>query len=302
LLEFGQDAFEGVTQPCFALVADAAPDAVQSGERWQLCERQRASAAATTLEVPAVLELLQRAAPLARDHFGEMGFQTSKLASQRLLLRAPEADAPYTLALLEGRNVSEFAEGPPKLFLCADPEQLKKAGCRLRPLADYQRVDFVVRQTASVPIAALHGGLAFRNSLLAGFGSEEHNAALLVALLNSSLYRALHLAGQRDARQAAFPQVKIKHLRALPRPPRSPRLWRALERLALAQTERGASSAARADLDALVFDLFGIPDDHRAAVLGFLKGRAPRYAPEVVPAPVVPESELDSVRRALEVA
>src|SRR5690606_9180321 len=110
-------------------------------------------------------------------------------------------------------------------------------------------------QTAPVPIAALHGGLAFRNSLLGGFASAHLSARLLVALLNSSLYRALHLAGQRDARQAAFPQVKVGHLRALPLPPRDEAIWASLEQLTQTATDVGMSDDIRAELDLHTFRL-----------------------------------------------
>ena len=303
MTEFGQDAFEGVTQPCFALLADSAEArgdiAVASTERWLLSERQRVAGTASTLEIPKVLELLQRATPLERCHFGEMGFQTTRVASETLLLRAEAPDADHAVPLLEGRNVFEFRQTPPKLFLRADPELLRQAKCRLRGQRDYVRVSFVVRQTAPVPVAALHGGLAFRNSLLGGFASDELSAALLVALLNSSLYRALHVAGQRDARQAAFPQVKVGHLRMLPRPPKQPRLWRALEVLTQTMTAKGVSDERRHALDELTFELFAVPPDHRVAVLCFLSQRIPRYAPKHIPPALPLVSSLDSVRHAL---
>jgi hypothetical protein len=136
--------------------------------------------------------------------------------------------------------------------------------------------------------------------LLAGFASEKLSKELMVALLNSSLYRALHIASQRDARQATFPQVKIKHLRALPRPPSGPKLWHALEALAVRQSKDGVSDAGRSELDRLVFELFGVPDDHQAAVLEFLMARAPRFCPKAVPLAARPTTCLDSVARALE--
>lgn len=299
LTEFGQDAFVGVTQPCFALVADASPESQSTPAPWQLCERQRSSGAAEAVEVPHVLRLLLEAPSLAPRHFGEMGFQTTRVASETLLLRAEAPDADHRVPLLEGKNVHEFLERPPRLFLCDDPARLKQAKCRLRPASEYRRVDFVVRQTAQVPIAALHDGLAFRNSLLGGFGGPELGAPVLVALLNSSLYRALHLAGQRDARQAAFPQVKISHLRALPQPPGDARAWQGLEALSGVMTEHGVSPERRAQLDELTFRLFAIPEDHQLAVIAFLQARAPRYAPSEPVTREPPVSSLDPVRRAL---
>jgi hypothetical protein len=299
LTEFGQDAFVGVTQPCFALVADASAEPVPTSDAWQLSERQWADGAAERVEVPEVLRLLLAAPSFAARHFGEMGFQTTRVASETLLLRAEAPDATHKVPLLEGRNIHEFSEGSPRLYLCDDLELLKRAKCRLRPVSEYQRVAFVVRQTAAVPIAALHQGLPFRNSLLGGFASDDLSAPVLVALLNSSLYRALHLAAQRDARQAAFPQVKISHLRALPQPPPEREAWHSLAQLALNMTEHGVSEPRKNQLDALVFRLFAIPEDHQRAVLRFLQARAPRYAPSGQFDDGPPHSSLEPVRRAL---
>jgi hypothetical protein len=226
----------------------------------------------------ALAEINERAPRLPADAFGEYGFQTSRLASETLLLRAERPDALHDFPLLEGRNVREFSVSEPRLFLRAEPELLKQAGCRLRSREQYRSVDFVVRQTAPVPIAALHGGLPFRNSLLGGFSRNGLSAALLVALLNSSLYRALHLATQRDARQAAFPQVKLAHLRDLPAPPSDPPRRARLEALAKLMTEMGGSVELARELDDVTFDLFELAGEQRRAICEFLKSRAPKYA------------------------
>jgi hypothetical protein len=276
LLEFGQDAFAAVTQPCFALVADPSPRARRSDASWTLAERQRATGAAEQLRVPEVLQLLARAPALPPALFREMGFQSTGLVTRQLFLRAPKPDAEHGYPLLEGRNVREFHQDPPGLFLRVDRDLLRRAGVRLRAQDEYQRVSFVVRQTAAVPIAALHGGLPFRNSLLAGFAVENVNAELAVGLLNSALYRALHLASRRDARQAAFPQVKIRHLRALPRPPDCARLRRRVELISREATSGPFSQQLRAELDESVFELFAIPRDHRRRVVDFLAQRVPQ--------------------------
>ena len=120
---------------------------------------------------------------------------------------------------------------------------------------------------------------------------------LVVALLNSALYRALHVASRRDARQQAFPQVKIAHLRALPAPPRDPPLEAQLAALTATATANGVDRAA---LDTAVFDLFAVPEAHRVAVIGFLAARAPelgyRSAPGSAPDRQTP---LDPVRQRL---
>ncbi len=298
LLELGQDAFDSVVQPCFALIADAS-DSAQSDERpWRLSERQRAAGEAAEVRPPELLALLAGAPPMPRELFREMGFQTSRVVTQTLLLRAPEPDERHAYPLLEGRDVGEFRQGAPRLFLAEDRDVLRASRCRLRAREDYERVRFVVRQTARYPIAALHGGLPFRNTLLAGLDVDGLSPPLVVALLNSALYRALHLASRRDARQQAFPQVKIAHLRALPAPPRDIEQRARLCDLAMRATRGGVDAALRAALDAAVFDLFAVPPPHRAAVIAFLAARAPELgyvgsAPDRHPGP------LDQVRRRL---
>lgn len=272
LLELGQDAFEGVTQPCFALIAKPGSGA-EDGRPFRLIERQRAASEAALLSAPDVLGRIAGLPSLPRELFGELGFQSAGDVAKTLFLRAEAPDARHTLPLLEGKRVGEFRVGPPALFLDPDREALARAGCRLRPAEHYRRARFVVRQTAKYPIAALHTGLPFRNTLLAGFEHPEISPEVAVALLNSSLYRALHLALRRDARQAAFPQVKVSHLRALPRPPAAPRALAALAALTRHATDRGLDPSTRAELDAQVFELFGLSASERAAVAAFVLAR-----------------------------
>ncbi len=276
LLELGQDAFAGVTQPCFVLLADPGADPRGGDRHYQLSERSRARVGAAAIRPPEVLLGLTDRPCFPETLFGEMGFQSSGVVSQRLFLRAAEPDDLHTYPLLEGRNVQEFRQEPPRLFLNPDPDVLKEARCRLRPRSDYERARFVVRQTAAWPIAALHDGLPFRNSLIAGFSHDELPPEATVALLNSALYRALHLAGRRDARQATFPQMKVRHLRCLPRPNASPDQLHGLVSATHELTTRGVEPGGRRALDALVFELFEIAVADREAVMNFLGERAPK--------------------------
>jgi len=277
MLEFGQDAFLSVTQPCFALIAEAttgsaASDAVADAP-FRLAERQRAGAEAAPVNPPEALLEIGKLTPFPRESFGEMGFQTTSTVTQTLLLRSAVPDARHVYPLPEGRDVREFSQGQPRLFLSPDREALEKARCRLRDSADYGRVSFVIRQTARYPIAALHSGLPFRNSLLAGFEVDGLPANLMVGLLNSSLYRALHLASRRDARQAVFPQVKISHLRALPQPPQDSALHGEIAALAVELTRVGVNSALAERLDAAVFRLFALESRAAHEITEFLAAR-----------------------------
>lgn len=278
LFEYGQDAFESVVQPCFGLIARPCSGSKSSGDSssWSLKERARTNCA-DAVSAPEFLTRWERAEVLPPDTFKEMGFQSNRVISAELFLRAPKGDSAYCEPLLEGRNVGEFSQRAPGLFLKPDAGVLSANRCRLRALEDYSRVEFVVRQTAAFTIAARHAGARFRNSLIAGYGRPDLPADLLVGLLNSALFRALHLSRQRDARQATFPQVKLQHLRKLPRPPEEPRLREMIESISVqASSQAGLSESQRQELDDLTFQLFGVSDEEAKQIRSYLQHAAPR--------------------------
>lgn len=277
LPEYGQDAFLGVVQPCFGLLAEPGGDStVPADGPWSLQEKTHAAAQVRATPPPAVLQSLDALPLLPRETFREVGFQSNRVVAENLFHRGDNPPPHFSLPLLEGRNVSEFAERPARLFLWPDEKTLKATNCRLKSAEAYQAVSAVVRQTAAFTIAARHDGSRFRNSLIGAFGTEEVNVDLLVGLLNSALYRALHMARQRDARQAVFPQVKVAHLRRLPLPPSQLDLRARVEELSRAASCTGGLDAAgRAELDRAVFELFKISTSQREEILAFLAERAP---------------------------
>jgi len=276
LLELGQDAFEGVTQPCFALVAAPRQTPEPEPERpFVLTERRRSVGAAAEVQAPSSLERLIGMPRLPSELFGEMGLQTNSAVTRQLLYRGRTPPAEFSYSLLEGRNIAEFARSPPRLFLKPDKAFLSAQRCRLRDVADYARVKIVVRQTAAITIAAAHDGTPFRNSLLAGFELPEFPFSLTLGLLNSTLYRALHLAGRRDARQGAFPQVKVGHLRSLPAPPASA-LRSRIAQLSLRASEGGLTQALRRELDGAVYSAFGVSEAEGIELANFVRSLAPR--------------------------
>lgn len=243
---------------------------------WLLDERTHSGSATLTSRAPEALTRLYELPPLPAETFRELGFQSNREVASRLFLRADEPAAPFVVPLLEGKNVSEFSERAPRLFLHPDPELLSATRCRLKAAEIYQGVDVVVRQTAAFTIAARHQGLAFRNSLLGAFASEPVDADLLVGLLNSALFRALHVSRQRDARQAAFPQVKVGHLRNLPRPPVHASLHEKIRAISRAATNQGGlDEGERKELDDAVFRLFSVSNSGKSEICSFLLERAP---------------------------
>lgn len=275
LLELGQDAFASVTQPCFALLAVPRRERETTPERaFVLTERRRAAGAAADVQTPAALLRLLQLPRLPAELFGEMGLQTNSAVTRQLLYRGATPPEEFSYSLLEGRNIAEYRLSAPRLFLKPDQAFLAAQRCRLRAAGDYARVKLVVRQTAAITIAAAHDGTPFRNSLLAGFELEQFPFALTLGLLNSTLYRAMHLAGRRDARQGAFPQVKIAHLRSLPAPPVAAGRARIATLSSQAQA-RGLDAELRRAIDDAVYEAFDISAAERAEIATFVRSLSP---------------------------
>lgn len=261
LFDLGEGRFEGVTQPCMALVSrrvEGGRSGARHGAPWPIARPDLSPVERRLLDRLASL------APLPPSSFGERGLQ-SDATRARHIAASPAPLGRFTVALREGCDVRAFELLPPRLH--ADPAGL---GRHLRSPDAFRAVRVLVRQTAAYPIAALSDGLAFRNSLLAGFDCEGLPPEALVALLNASLVRWAHHQRFREARQPILPQVKIGHLRAVPAPPDARgRDIDALATLGLALTDRpvGTDAAPLLDaLDALVARLYALDDAETIAV------------------------------------
>jgi hypothetical protein len=283
LVEFGQDAFAEVTQPCFALVAVPAVCRQETPAPWTLAERTSAAGSICTPSPPDGLLPWMHAPPLPAQCFRELGFQSNRVVTESMLKRCSLDQSPEPagrwIALLEGRDVRAFRQQPPSLFLDASESSLRAAGVRLHSASSYAAVDFVVRQTAKLPIAAAHQGFAFRNSLLAGYAHQDLDRDLLVGLLNSALFRGLHLVSHRDARQAAFPQVKVAHLRGLPHPPEGPAQRERVRLLCSAAAAEGQTASLQHALDVAVFELYGVPQAEWGPIWKLVTEAAGRHHP-----------------------
>jgi hypothetical protein len=246
LPDVGEDAFEGVFQPSMVLLSTRIEggDEEAPGGPWPLRRGDLDG------ETRALLARLG-GPPLPAHLFGERGVQTGR--GDRRHLRA-EPDEGHPMALRAGSDIQAFRAGPASYH--AAPEGL---GGRLRSPGEWAAVKVLIRQTARYPVAARSDGLAFRNSLLAGFEDEAHPADFLVAYLNSAPIRWLHYLGNRDAR-AGMPQVKIGHLRALPAPP--PGLVPRLAALGgeLSRRNAGINGEEQARLDQAVAAAFGLSE------------------------------------------
>jgi hypothetical protein len=273
MADVGEDAFAGVVQPCmiFAGTRRAEPspatapakggDHAWRVRRTDLCPVGR-----------QLLERLCALPPLPSSLFGERGVQTSG-ADAADMADAPDARRDWPL--LSGSDIGPFRCGDPVRF--ADRSRFAKRFTDMR----WAEVAFVVRQTAMFPIAAHARGHAFRNSLLAGFAGvgddEEWTADFLVGWLNSSPIRWLHFHRFRDARQG-LPQVKVGHLRSVPRPSvgvaGAAERVRARERVreiagvarSLGEANSGIAGEEQRELDAIVGEVLGLTGEERAVV------------------------------------
>lgn len=197
-LDLGERAFDGVTEPCGLFVFGAGG----SSRPW------------LTDESADVLARARRFRPLPAASFGDVGVHTGNAG--KLLVAREGAGRPLRV----GRDVTAFKLAPPSHVL-RDVELPEGRYARVAAEGRYRDARILLRQTASRPIAAKHAPRAlFRNSVLACYGAPGHDDDFLLGVLNSDVVADLHRASFRDARQKAFPQLKMNHLRALPVPGR----------------------------------------------------------------------------------
>jgi len=218
----GEDAFAGVTEPSITVIferqqqrAGTEPDASQ----WSVGDYHESPArdgGAAKQVLAALSDRLRGLGSFEDDTFGDTGVHTGNSSSE--LIHASRCADCWPIR--EGRDMGPFFLGEPRVFLRLDMKPDEYQYFRIGTFEQYARTPILVRQTASRPIAALHTNPTyFRNSVLACYGVEGIPHPAMVALLNSSLFAWLHVRANRDARHRAFPQVKVGHLRRLPKPP-----------------------------------------------------------------------------------
>jgi hypothetical protein len=258
LLDFGEGQFEGVAQPCIALVSRKTAmgrRAQDRGTPWPVARTD------LDAEALALLARLSKLPPLPAHLFGERGVQTDSEVRTHLVDKPSQTDC---LALREGGDIREFDAGKPTIWI--DPLRLP---ARFRDRFD--DVAILIRQTARHPIAARNDGLGFRNSLLAGFEDDQWPAGVLLCILNSRLIRWLHYQRFRDARQPILPQMKVGHLRSIPAPTAlTNKLRREMKALGdkLGARNEGLTTTESEKLDRLVEQAYGVTESERAVLGG----------------------------------
>jgi hypothetical protein len=226
VIDAGEDAFPGVTQAVglFALAAGSKAS-TQWPARWLLktgrgrgtpMGDQSRDDAVSTYGLAILPEILAHRPRFAPKTFADPGVHTGNV-SKKIILASPAAEASACAPIREGKDIAAFVCGPAKKWLWVTPALAEGEYCTIRGIERYRGVPILVRQTADRPIAARHHDPTyFRNSLLACAGVPNVPDAVVVAFLNSALYAFLHRGATQDANQKAFPQVKVRHLHALP--------------------------------------------------------------------------------------
>ena len=216
----GENAFEGVTEPSITVIFERKPtlfNDLPHQDPWTINAKGDASIDTTTNpELLDLFEYLQDLPSFDKEVFGDSGVHTGNASKELITSDLGPANVP----IREGRDITPYYVRAPRIFLRLDTTQKDGTYFRIGPRERYKQCPIVLRQTASRPIAALHRDPTyFRNSVLACYGVTGLSDGTLVALLNSDLLAWLHIRANRDAQQRSFPQVKISHLRRLPRPP-----------------------------------------------------------------------------------
>ncbi len=240
IIDLGENTFPGVTEPCGLFVLKAGKGDI-SGEPWN-----------AQSDVGITMRAGMRHQPLPPESFGDIGVHTGN-AAELLIIDKPEQGA---LAIREGKDVRPFAIDPPRLWL--RPPKMKGTGhyARMASPERYAKTPILLRQTANRPIACRHQPAAlFRNSVLACFGAPDHDIDYLIGVLNSEYVARLYRNSFRDARQRAFPQIKIEALRTIPIPSRraAQAVYEQIVKISQAlQAKKGADPALLNQLEAAV--------------------------------------------------
>ena len=252
VVDAGEDAFDGVAQAAGLFSLAAGTERAHGSEApWPVGGRPepvrrpvlvrglRRQNGQSVDDLPDLLERLAGQPRFEPATFADPGVHSGNVARKLIAPERP-ADAAGYAPVREGRDVAAYLCRTPRKWLWTAPSLLQGEYCRVRPARFYRSVPIVLRQTANRPIAARHREATyFRNSLLACAGVDGAPDTVVVAFLNSALYAWLHRTASEDAKQKTFPQVKIRHLRALPAVP-----VRALDRVFDGSTVGDALDAA----------------------------------------------------------
>lgn len=282
---FGESAFVGVIQPSCAVIARSKSllnkgGASQAAFRLEKAASQQQVAVAGSAAAPlakgntrllaSVIAKMERYPQAPAAAFGDPGVHTGNCSKTIILSKRSGVCAPVR----EGKNVFPHSIGVPSKWLRLDYEPSDGEYFTIRELATYVGWPILVRQTATRPIACLHTDPTyFRNSVLACRGIDGMPHEICVAWLNSAAIAFFHSSKVREANQRVFPQVKVKHLRALPLPSFDTSISNQICGL-LRSNSPVSNASSLAVVDHLISSAFGLNESEHSAVLEAVAGFA----------------------------
>ncbi len=216
---WGEGVFSGVTSPCITLTLR------QASPRGQVCRTEGECVPLNSHSDAWVFRRLD-VRPAGRTPWslgklvGDIGVHTGNCSKK--LIRSWLPRSAGEVSVLEGRNIGRYTCSPPTKCLDLGYRPLEGEYFTIRPIESYSRAAYCIRQTAAYPIVGpRQGAVYFRNSLLALYPpppGERLDVRFIVGVLNSDPMRQHYEGAVADAGQKAFPQVKVRALRALPMP------------------------------------------------------------------------------------
>lgn len=253
---FGEAAFSGVIQPTCALIAHArradegsiaseAPFSLAPAACDPAPQSENSAAEGTAADFSVILRKLEAGHLAPADAFADPGVHSGN-CSKKIVLARPDRSGTCA-PVREGKNVFPYRCEEPSKWLLLSYEAADTEYFTIRSLETYVQFPILLRQTAKRPVAAAHSNPTyFRNSVLACRGLPSVPLELVLAWLNSSAVGVFHMTKVREANQRVFPQVKVKHLRALPLPD-----WKIAQSLLSTNVKTLVSKAGQGDVSAL---------------------------------------------------
>lgn len=214
---WGEHVFKDAITPALTFVFDRkekGKPSVVSPQGKALEGSFAAGEAWTVSQGTSFLERLKGKTESLDELVADPGVHTGN-CSERIILNEPIGEC---VPVLEGKQILRYSCLPPKKHLRLDYEPSEGEYFTIRPKERYEGAQFLIRQTAAYPIVGpREHAIYFRNSLLALYPPTDGRSILfLVGILNSTLMRYLYRTAVQESNQKAFPQVKVRSLRALP--------------------------------------------------------------------------------------
>jgi hypothetical protein len=216
---WGEGVFGGAVTPALTFIADTGHAGMtiicDAGGR-SATVSCRASDPWVVGRAPSLLAKVRQNAISLGKLVADPGVHTGNCAAK--LIIPLRNGAPRQVPILEGKQVARYRCDVPGKALRLDYRPKAGEYFTIRAKERYTAARFVIRQTAGFPIVGPreHADY-FRNSLLALYApTNGMDVRYLVGLLNSRLLRYVYTQTVRESRQKAFPQVKVRALRALP--------------------------------------------------------------------------------------